>query len=107
MSVGKKKCELLKNIRKEIALRYDISYTSDECSFKGECKGGVGGHGASHAVPCRNADGAQLVGKSRARGRTSNKRCGKLVAASCVYGDGSFLRAARKKRWKYHNCRQK
>jgi hypothetical protein len=39
MSVGKKKCELLKNIRKEIALRYDISYTSDECSFKGECKG--------------------------------------------------------------------
>ncbi|MBO5131747.1 MAG: hypothetical protein IJY54_07275 [Paludibacteraceae bacterium] len=39
MNVGKKKCELLKNIRKEIALRYGISYTSEECSYEGECKG--------------------------------------------------------------------
>ena len=37
--LGKEKCKYLREIRKKIALENDIRLVTDECSFKGECKG--------------------------------------------------------------------
>lgn len=36
---GKDKCKILKDIRKKIADENDIPYITDECGFKGNCKG--------------------------------------------------------------------
>ncbi len=36
---GKKKCKLLKQIRREIAQNNDIQYVTSECKFQGECTG--------------------------------------------------------------------
>lgn len=36
---GKKKCKILKEIRKQIAEQNDIEYITSECQHKGECKG--------------------------------------------------------------------
>ena len=37
--LGKEKCKYLREIRKKIALENDIRLVTDECTFKGECKG--------------------------------------------------------------------
>ena len=39
MTRGKKTCKILKEIRREIAKQNDIEYITQECGFKGECKG--------------------------------------------------------------------
>lgn len=39
MNIGKKKCKILKEIRKQIADANDIEYIVDECSYKGACSG--------------------------------------------------------------------
>lgn len=39
MRTGKEKCELLRTIRKKIAERYNLEYTSSECSHQGDCLG--------------------------------------------------------------------
>jgi outer membrane protein OmpA-like peptidoglycan-associated protein len=39
MNRGKKTCEVLKSVRKQIAEANGISYTPAECSFEGECAG--------------------------------------------------------------------
>lgn len=36
---GKDKCKILKEIRQKIADENDIPYITEECSFKGNCKG--------------------------------------------------------------------
>ena len=36
---GKNKCNLLKQIRKDIAKKNDIPYIVDECKHEGECRG--------------------------------------------------------------------
>lgn len=36
---GKKKCKILKEIRKKIAEENDIPYVTSECTHKGECSG--------------------------------------------------------------------
>lgn len=36
---GKAKCEVLKEIRKQIAAANDIEYSTTECKFQGECSG--------------------------------------------------------------------
>ena len=36
---GKKKCKILKEIRKKIAEENDIPYVTRECTYKGECSG--------------------------------------------------------------------
>ena len=36
---GKKKCKILKEIRRQIAEQNDIEYITSECQHKGECKG--------------------------------------------------------------------
>jgi len=36
---GKAKCEVLKEIRKQIAAANDIKYSTTECKFQGECSG--------------------------------------------------------------------
>ena len=37
--LGKKKCKLLREIRQRIASENDIPYVTEECEYKGECKG--------------------------------------------------------------------
>ena len=37
--IGKEKCKYLREIRKKIALENDIRLVTDECAYKGECKG--------------------------------------------------------------------
>ena len=37
--LGKRKCEILKEIRQRIADENEIPYKTHECSFKGECSG--------------------------------------------------------------------
>ena len=39
MNAGKKKCELLKRIRKEVAERYGLEYDQSECTNQGDCNG--------------------------------------------------------------------
>ena len=39
MSIGKKKCRILKEIRAEIAKNNDIAYTIEDCKYQGECTG--------------------------------------------------------------------
>ena len=39
MNVGKRKCELLKSIRREIAEKYDLQYSPVECTHEGDCLG--------------------------------------------------------------------
>jgi periplasmic protein TonB len=39
MNQGKAKCELLKEIRSQIAAQNGIDYATSECVFKGDCKG--------------------------------------------------------------------
>ena len=39
MSIGKKKCRILKEIRAEIAKNNDISYTIEDCKYQGDCLG--------------------------------------------------------------------
>ena len=39
MNAGKRKCELLKSIRKEIAEKYNLQYTPVECTYEGDCLG--------------------------------------------------------------------
>lgn len=39
MMLGKEKCKYLREIRKKIALENDIRLVTDECAYKGECKG--------------------------------------------------------------------
>ena len=39
MSIGKKKCRILKEIRAEIAKNNDIAYTIEECKYQGDCTG--------------------------------------------------------------------
>ena len=39
MNRGKKTCEVLKSVRKQIAEANGIPYTPAECSFEGECAG--------------------------------------------------------------------
>jgi hypothetical protein len=36
---GKKKCKILKEIRRQIAMQNDIEYITSECQHKGDCKG--------------------------------------------------------------------
>lgn len=36
---GKNKCKILKEIRKKIADENDIPFVTEECKYKGECKG--------------------------------------------------------------------
>ena len=36
---GKEKCRILREIRKQIALENDIRLVTEECTFKGECRG--------------------------------------------------------------------
>ncbi|MCL2131809.1 MAG: energy transducer TonB [Lentimicrobiaceae bacterium] len=39
MTHGRKVCNTLKEIRRQIADKNEIEYTTDDCSFEGECKG--------------------------------------------------------------------
>lgn len=39
MTQGKETCRQLKEIRRQIALANDINFVTEECTFKGECKG--------------------------------------------------------------------
>lgn len=39
MSSGKEKCEILRSIRKDIAEKYGLDYTSTECKHQGDCSG--------------------------------------------------------------------
>lgn len=36
---GKEKCRMLREIRRQIALENDITLITEECSFRGECRG--------------------------------------------------------------------
>ena len=39
MGKGKKKCELLKSLRKQIAKEYNLAYNPVECTHEGDCPG--------------------------------------------------------------------
>jgi hypothetical protein len=39
MSTGKEKCEILRNIRKEVADRYGLDYKPTKCKHQGDCSG--------------------------------------------------------------------
>ena len=39
MNQGKAQCELLKEIRSQIAIQNGIQYETSECGFEGDCKG--------------------------------------------------------------------
>ena len=39
MNTGKQICEMLKSVRKEIALNYGLNYEPAECDFEGDCAG--------------------------------------------------------------------
>jgi len=39
MNNGKKLCKLLRQIRQDIAIRYQLNYSPFECDHKGDCKG--------------------------------------------------------------------
>ena len=39
MNIGKRKCELLKSIRREIAEKYDLQYNTVECTHEGDWMG--------------------------------------------------------------------
>ena len=39
MTMGKKKCEILKTIRCQVAKKNGIPYTYTECTYQGECRG--------------------------------------------------------------------
>ena len=36
---GKQKCRILRELRREIAAANDLTYVTEECKFKGECRG--------------------------------------------------------------------
>ncbi len=36
---GKQKCRILRQIRREIAANNDIAYVTEDCKFKGDCRG--------------------------------------------------------------------
>ena len=36
---GKQKCKILRELRREIAAANDLTYVTEECKFKGECRG--------------------------------------------------------------------
>lgn len=36
---GKSKCKILKDIRRQIAVKNDIAYVTEECKFQGDCTG--------------------------------------------------------------------
>ena len=36
---GKKKCKMLREIRRRIATENDIAYITEDCKYKGDCKG--------------------------------------------------------------------
>ena len=36
---GQQICEILKSVRKEIALRYGLDYEPTECNYEGDCAG--------------------------------------------------------------------
>ena len=36
---GKQRCKMLKAIRQQIAINNHIEYVTDDCQYKGECKG--------------------------------------------------------------------
>ena len=36
---GKQKCKILRELRREIAAANDLTYVTEECQFKGECRG--------------------------------------------------------------------
>ena len=36
---GKQKCKILRELRREIAAANDLTYVTEECRFKGECRG--------------------------------------------------------------------
>lgn len=63
---GKNKCKMLKEIRAEIARANDIEWATENCTFKGECRG---------TCPKCEAEVRQLE-----RALTSRKRLGKAVA---------------------------
>ncbi len=37
--LGKKKCKMLREIRRQIANENDIPYVTEDCKYKGDCKG--------------------------------------------------------------------
>ncbi len=37
--LGKKKCKILREIRRQIASENDIPFVTEECRYKGDCKG--------------------------------------------------------------------
>ena len=39
MNIGKQICEILKSIRKEIAVSHNLDYKPSECDFEGDCAG--------------------------------------------------------------------
>ncbi len=39
MTLGKKKCKMLREIRKQIADENDIPLVTEDCKYKGDCKG--------------------------------------------------------------------
>lgn len=39
MNPGKQKCEILRNIRMDIAKKYGLKYNPTECTYEGECNG--------------------------------------------------------------------
>ena len=39
MTPGKKKCKMLREIRKRIADENDIPFVTEDCKYKGDCKG--------------------------------------------------------------------
>ena len=36
---GKQKCKILRELRREIAAANDLTYVTEDCKFKGECRG--------------------------------------------------------------------
>lgn len=70
MNIGKKKCKILKEIRRQIAEANDIEYIVDECSYKGECSG---------TCPKCEADLRRLEEQIEER-----RRLGKAVAVASV-----------------------
>ena len=39
MNPGKQKCEILRNIRMDIAKKYGLKYNPTKCTYEGECNG--------------------------------------------------------------------
>ena len=37
--LGKQKCKMLREIRRQIAAENDIAYVTEDCKYKGNCKG--------------------------------------------------------------------